>query len=61
MEQTDLEGDSKSKVMILLSDGSNNAGELDPLTADLAKFDIKIYTIGAGTNQDVSFIPGKAI
>ena len=53
--------DSKSKVMILLSDGSNNAGELDPLTAaDLAaKFNIKIYTIGAGTNQDVSFIPGR--
>ena len=53
--------DTKSKVMILLSDGSNNAGELDPNTAaDLAaKFDIKIYTIGAGTNQDVSFIPGR--
>ena len=53
--------ESKSKVMILLSDGSNNAGELDPLTAaDLAaKFNIKIYTIGAGTNQDVSFIPGR--
>lgn len=53
--------DAKSKVMILLSDGSNNAGELDPITAaDLAaKFDIKIYTIGAGTNQDVSFIPGR--
>ncbi len=53
--------DSKSKVMILLSDGSNNSGELDPLTAaDLAaKFEIKIYTIGAGTNQDVSFIPGR--
>ena len=53
--------DAKSKVMILLADGSNNAGELDPLTsADLAaKFGIKIYTIGAGTNQDVSFIPGR--
>ena len=53
--------DAKSKVMILLSDGSNNAGELDPNTAaDLAKqFGIKIYTIGAGTNQDVSFIPGR--
>ena len=37
--------ESKSKVMILLSDGSNNAGELDPSTAaDLAKqFNIKIY------------------
>ena len=53
--------DAKSKVMILLSDGSNNAGELDPNTAaDLAKqFGIKIYTIGAGTNQDVSFILGR--
>ena len=53
--------DAMSKVMILLSDGSNNAGELDPLTsADLASnFGIKIYTIGAGTNQDVSFIPGR--
>ena len=53
--------DAMSKVMILLSDGSNNAGELDPLTsADLASnFGIKIYTTGAGTNQDVSFIPGR--
>ncbi len=40
-----------SKVMILLSDGSNNAGELDPTTAaQLAReFDIKVYTIGAGS------------
>ncbi|NQU66463.1 MAG: VWA domain-containing protein [Candidatus Marinimicrobia bacterium] len=45
------DSETKSKIMILLSDGSNNQGELDPLTAaDLtAKFDIKIYTIGAGT------------
>lgn len=44
--------DSESKIIILLSDGSNNQGELDPLTAaDLAsKFDIKVYTIGAGTH-----------
>lgn len=43
---------AESKVMILLSDGSNNAGELDPTTAaQLAqKFNIKIYTIGAGTD-----------
>jgi len=41
---------AKSHVMILLSDGRNNAGELDPSTAaNMAKaFDIKIYTIGAG-------------
>ncbi len=44
------ESAAESKVMILLSDGRNNAGELDPLTtADMAKaFGIKIYTIGAG-------------
>jgi Ca-activated chloride channel family protein len=53
--------EAKSKVIILLSDGSNNTGELDPLTAaDLAaQFGIRIYTIGAGTNEDVSFIPGR--
>ena len=51
---------SKSKVMILLSDGSNNAGELDPITAaDLAnQFDIKIYTIGAATDQSLTYVPG---
>ncbi len=44
------ESKAKSKIMILLTDGDNNAGEIDPLTAaNLAKaFDIKIYTIGAG-------------
>ncbi len=53
--------DAKSKVMILLSDGSNNAGELYPLTAaEMAnEFDIKIYTIGAGTNQSVTYVPNR--
>ena len=43
--------EAKSKVIILLTDGENNAGEIDPVTAaDLAaSFGIKIYTIGAGT------------
>ncbi len=43
---------TQSKIMILLSDGSNNQGEIDPITAaELAqKFDIKIYTVAAGTN-----------
>jgi len=52
--------EAKSKVMILLSDGSNNAGELDPTTAaDLAsQFNIKVYTIGAATDQSLSYIPG---
>ncbi len=42
--------DAKSKVLILLTDGRNNAGEIDPLTAaDLAKtFQVRIYAIGAG-------------
>ncbi len=44
------ESPGKEPVIILLSDGRNNAGELDPLTAaDMAKtFGIKVYTIGAG-------------
>lgn len=44
------ESDAKSKVIVLLSDGRNNAGELDPITtSELAKdFGIRIYTVGAG-------------
>ena len=44
---------SKSKVIILLTDGVNNAGFIDPLTAaELAKeYEIKIYSIGLGTND----------
>jgi len=41
----------KSKIIILLTDGRNNAGNIDPLTAaEIAKsIGIKVYTIGAGT------------
>jgi Ca-activated chloride channel family protein len=41
----------KSKVVILLTDGENNAGEFDPAqAAELAqKMDVRIYTIGVGT------------
>ncbi|HEX6938302.1 MAG TPA: VWA domain-containing protein [Longimicrobiales bacterium] len=41
----------KSKVMILMTDGENNRGEIDPVTAAraAAAFDIKIYTIGVGS------------
>jgi len=44
------ESPSKSKVIILLTDGVNNAGEIDPLTAaTIAKtMGVKIYTIGVG-------------
>ncbi len=43
---------AKSKVIILMTDGVNNTGEIDPYTAlELAKeFGIKVYTIGLGTN-----------
>ncbi len=42
---------SKSKVMILLTDGVNNMGSIDPATAaDIAQtFGVRIYTIGVGT------------
>ncbi len=45
------DSEASSKVIILLTDGQNNAGEIDPVTAaDLAlTYGIKIYTIGAGT------------
>lgn len=45
------ESEAESKVIILLTDGQNNSGEIDPVTAaDLAvTYGIKIYTIGAGT------------
>lgn len=43
---------AKSKVIILLTDGSNNRGEISPTTAaEMAKsFGIRVYTIGVGTN-----------
>ena len=43
----------KSKVMILLTDGEHNAGDIDPITAAemAAVVDIRIYTIGAATDS----------
>ncbi len=42
---------AKSKVVILLTDGANNAGDISPLTsAEIAKtYGIRVYTIGIGT------------
>jgi len=51
------ESKAKSKIIILLTDGVNNAGFVDPKTAtELAKGnDIKVYTIGIGTNGMAPF------
>ncbi len=48
---------AKSKVIILLTDGRNNAGEINPLTAaQVAQtFDIRAYTIGAGTRGSAMY------
>ncbi|MCL6260358.1 VWA domain-containing protein [Aquiflexum sp. TKW24L] len=51
------ESESKSKVMILLSDGESNAGNVDPLFAAqlAAAMDIKIYTIAVGKDGMVPY------
>jgi len=47
--------EASSKIMILVTDGDNNAGSINPETAaDLAKqSDIKVYSIGVGTDQTI--------
>ncbi|MGL5683838.1 MAG: vWA domain-containing protein [Marinifilaceae bacterium] len=51
------ESQSKSKVIILLTDGVNNRGAIAPLTAaELAKsFGIRVYTIGVGTYGEAPY------
>ncbi|HSL89784.1 MAG TPA: VWA domain-containing protein [Ignavibacteriaceae bacterium] len=51
------DSDAESKVMILLTDGVNNAGEVDPVSAsEIAKtFGIRIYSIGVGTRGEAPF------
>ena len=43
------DSEAESRVIILLTDGANNSGQIDPLTAaEIAKaLDIRVYTIGA--------------
>ncbi|MEO1513627.1 MAG: VWA domain-containing protein [Bacteroidota bacterium] len=45
------ESEAKSKVVILLTDGDNNAGYVKPITAAeiASEFDVKVYTIGVGS------------
>lgn len=48
---------AKEKVVILLTDGRNNTGDIDPLTAaqTAAALGIKVYTIGVGSKGPVPF------
>ena len=50
--------EAKTKIVVLLTDGVNNAGEIDPLTAaELAKqLGIRVYTVGVG-KEGTSFLP----
>ncbi len=52
--------DARSKVIVLLTDGQNNAGKISPATAaDAAKaLGVKVYTIGAGT-RGLAPYPGR--
>jgi Ca-activated chloride channel family protein len=51
------ESEAKSKIIILLSDGVNNSGYIDPYSAaEIAKnMNIKVYTIGAGTTGQAPY------
>ncbi len=51
------DSDALSRVIILLTDGINNAGVIDPLTtAEIAAmFDIRVYTIGVGSSGPVPY------
>ncbi|MFT5754702.1 MAG: Ca-activated chloride channel family protein [Flavobacterium sp.] len=51
------ESKAKSRIIILLTDGVNNSGTIDPrMAADIAKkYGIKVYTIGLGTNGRAMF------
>ena len=51
------ESDAESRIMILLTDGENNAGEVDPITAaELARtFGIRVYAVGVGRGGMVPY------
>lgn len=54
---------TKSKIIILLTDGVNNVGSLDPISAaEIAKaYNIKVYTVGVGTNGMANFPVAKDV
>ncbi len=52
---------SKSKIIILMTDGQNNSGRIDPLTAAEAAqaLGVKVYTIGVGTRGEAPMPVGR--
>lgn len=50
--------DAESRIVILLTDGVNNAGQIDPLTAaETARaLGVKVYTIGVGTTGEAPYL-----
>ena len=52
------DSEAKSKVVILLTDGQNNRGEIDPATAAeaAAAMSVRVYTIGVGTHGSAPFM-----
>lgn len=53
------ESEAESKVVILLTDGENNAGRVDPITAAevASQLDIRVYTIGVGSVSGIVQMP----
>lgn len=51
------DSNARSRVVILVTDGQNNAGSIDPLTAaEIARtFGIRVYTIGVGTHGSAPY------
>jgi Ca-activated chloride channel family protein len=56
------QSETKSKVIVLLTDGLNNRGDLDPITAaNIAKdYGMRVYTIGAGSTE-TGFMRGNSL
>lgn len=58
-----FESQAKSKVIVLLTDGQNTAGEADPMetAAHLKAYNIKVYTIGMGSNRGMGLLGGLSL
>ena len=57
------DSEASSRIIILLTDGSNNKGGINPLDAAraAASVDVRIYTIGMGRNNVVSYVENDTV